>query len=140
MGERLGARLVQDAAHGLSRATAGRSFWPGCWSDTPTALCAGEVRGHFSITHPFHPLLGQRFELIQRLRNWHEERVRFRDERGERAGSLPLSWTSLAPPDPFRERSAGRAWFRVEDLLALSELVRALRRAREKEKGGRDGV
>ena len=29
----------------------------------------------FSGTHPFHPLYGQRFVLVQVRRNWGEERV-----------------------------------------------------------------
>ena len=39
---------------------------------------------------------------------------------------IPARWTSLAARDPFVEVSAGRSWFRVEDLLALSRLVCAL--------------
>ena len=39
---------------------------------------------------------------------------------------MPMSWTSLAPPDPFVETSAGRSPFRVRDLLALSDLVASL--------------
>ena len=60
-------------------------------------------------------------------RNWHGDRVHFRVGDSDRLESLPLSWTSLAPPDPFRERSAGRAWFRLEDLLCLVALARAMR-------------
>jgi hypothetical protein len=59
--------------------------------------------------------------------SWHEDRVHFRVGEGGRVESLPLSWTSLACPDPFRERSAGRAWFRVEDLLGLVTLTQAIR-------------
>ena len=92
----------------------------------------------FSITHPFHPLCDQQFELIGLHHNWHEDRVRFRVDGDVRTESLPLSWTSLAPIDPFRERSAGRAWFRVDDLLCLVELVAALRQRRGE--GGEDGV
>ena len=92
----------------------------------------------FSITHPFHPLCGQQFELIQLHHIWHEDRVLFRVDGTERTESLPLSWTSLAPVDPFRELSTGRAWFHVEDLLCLVELVAALQQRREE--GGEDGV
>jgi hypothetical protein len=40
-------------------------------------------------------------------------------------------------PDPFVEQSAGRAWFRVEELLGLVQLIEAMRRQRE---DGRDDV
>jgi len=55
-----------------------------------------------------------------------------------RTESLPLSWTSLALPDPFRERSAGRAWFRVEDLLRVVALARAMLDSRKE--GGEGDV
>ncbi len=40
--------------------------------------------------------------------------------------SLPATWTSVVPPEPFVELSAGRSLFRIEDLLALAALVREL--------------
>jgi hypothetical protein len=35
-----------------------------------------------------------------------------------------VRWTSVAPDDPFVAVAAGRAPFRLEDLLALMALVR----------------
>jgi hypothetical protein len=70
--------------------------------------------------------------------SWHGDRVQYRAEAGGRTESLPLSWTSLAPADPFVERSAGRAWFRVADLLCLVELIAAARQPRGE--GNEDGV
>jgi len=118
--------------------TCGRSYCAGFWTDTPTALGAGEVPVRFSITHPFHPLCDQQFELIGLHHNWHEDRVLFRARGEDRTESLPRRWTGRAPVDPFRERSAGRAWFSVEDLLCLVELVAALRQRQGE--GGQDGV
>jgi hypothetical protein len=40
--------------------------------------------------------------------------------------SIPASWTDAAPPDPFVVQSHGRAVVRLEDLLALVQLVRDL--------------
>ena len=77
----------------------------------------------FTVIHPFHPLFEQEFELIRLVHNWHEDRVQFRVDDTSRIDTLPLSWTSLAPGDPFRVCSAGRAWFRVEDLGCLVELL-----------------
>jgi hypothetical protein len=37
--------------------------------------------------------------------------------------SVPLSWTDLAPPDPYRTIGQGRSWFRVMDLRELAELI-----------------
>lgn len=43
-----------------------------------------------------------------------------------RTRSLPAGWTNIAPVDPFVTVAAGRAPFRLEDLLALTALVHGL--------------
>jgi hypothetical protein len=78
------------------------------------------------VTHPFHPLCGQTFEFVARRNNWGEDRVCFHDERGE-LKSLPAAWTDVVEPDPFVVVAAGRSPFRVEDLLALANLLPSLR-------------
>ena len=52
------------------------------------------------------------------------------DEAGKLC-SFPLRWTSLAPVDPFVSLSAGRAAFRVSDLLELSRMLASLKRGQE---------
>jgi len=44
-----------------------------------------------------------------------------------RTRSLPVAWTDVAPVDPFVAVAAGRAPFRLEDLLALRALLRDIR-------------
>jgi len=78
------------------------------------------------VTHPFHPLLGCHFELVAVRRNWGEDRVYYHDEEGN-LSLISRGWTSLAPQDPFVVAGAGRALFRIEDLLRLAELVRRQR-------------
>lgn len=63
-------------------------------------------------------------ELAARGREWGEERVYYRDQAG-RLRFLPARWTSLAAPDPFILTAAGRAYFRLEDLIRLETQVRA---------------
>ena len=46
--------------------------------------------------------------------------------------SLPASWTSVADEDDFRRTSAGRSWFRLDDLLELSALVITVKQLRRK--------
>jgi hypothetical protein len=48
------------------------------------------------------------------------------DEDGEVA-SLPAAWTDVDPADPFVMIAAGRCPFRVQDLLAVADLIDALR-------------
>ena len=55
--------------------------------------------------------------------NWSEDRVYFLDDE-EKLRSLPSQWTSLVPEDPTIVVGAGRAHFRVVDLLELAGLLR----------------
>lgn len=77
------------------------------------------------MTHPYHPLKGREFDLITYRNNWGEDRVYFRDD-GDNLASLPASWTSLAPQDPFREVAAGRCVLRFVDLMELLALARQI--------------
>ena len=47
----------------------------------------------------------------------------FRSAEGQ-LRSMPQAWTTVATPDPFVVVAAGRALFRLEDLVALAALVR----------------
>jgi hypothetical protein len=79
------------------------------------------------VTHPFHPLRGREYDLIDYRHFWSEDRVVYVDETGE-ARSLPARWTSAAAEDPTVVLSAGRSHFRVADLLELAKLVRGASR------------
>ena len=50
-----------------------------------------EIR-RFRVTHPYHPLFQQEFELVSYRQDWGEDRVWFQDKLG-RLHSLPTSWT-----------------------------------------------
>jgi hypothetical protein len=60
--------------------------------------------------------------LATRKQNWGEDRVMFFDAQG-RLRSMLTSWTSLAGEDAFMRVSAGRSWFRIDDLLKLVALL-----------------
>ena len=88
-----------------------------------TAARPEEVTDPVRITHPFHPLSGQEIDFVDHRPHWGEDRVFYRDREGHLA-SLPARWTSLVTADPV---AAGRAEFRVEDLMALVALIARLR-------------
>lgn len=67
--------------------------------------------------------------------NWGEDRVFYLAADGW-TRSLPRAWTDLAVPDPFVTVARGRAPFRLADLLALRDSVRASGIARPSEKAG----
>jgi hypothetical protein len=83
------------------------------------------------ITHPFHPLRGKTFKLIERRTTWGEDRVYFHDVSGE-FRRLPTAWTSVSARSVFETISAGRSHFRVEDLLQLVALIAQEKQARQR--------
>ncbi len=78
------------------------------------------------MTHPFHVLRGQTFELVSVRHNWGAEHVYFHDAAGC-LRVLPLAWTSLFSEDPVVVFGAGQSPFKLMDLLELSRLIAALR-------------
>lgn len=87
-----------------------------------TAPCQRQPARYFTVTHPFHPWRGRRFELLEQRPQWGEWRVYYLTKTGRRA-YFPAAWTDVGPRDPFVEQARGRAVGRVEDLLELSKLV-----------------
>ena len=85
-----------------------------------TTGCDGNFSGRFRISHPFHPLLGNEYELVGRHLSWGEDRVLFYGPEG-RLKSFRVNVTDLFPIDAFTRISAGRSAFRVDDLLELRE-------------------
>ena len=96
-----------------------------------TACRTDDVTAPVRITHPFHPQFGQALDFVDRRRGWSEDRVFYRDRQGHLA-SLPAGWTSAVAEDPFVVVAAGRAGFRVTDLVELAELVERLRSGSER--------
>ena len=74
------------------------------------------------VTHPFHPLAGKIFNLVTRKLNWGEDRVMYYTD-ASRLRSMPTSWTSEADHDAFMAASAGRSYFRADDLMRLVALL-----------------
>ena len=65
------------------------------------------------------------FAFIAVRQNWGEDRVFFFDEAGVQR-SLPRGWTDAGDVDPFVVVASGRSALRVEDLVALTELIAEL--------------
>jgi hypothetical protein len=98
---------------------------PGVWRQSRAALNANDAKQYFTVTHPFRPWRGRRFELIDQRRRWGQWRVYYVRENGC-PSYLPASWTDVGPKDPFVEQAQGRAIARVEDLLQLRALITKL--------------
>ena len=77
------------------------------------------------ITHPFHPLRGKPFELIEYRCIFAQSYVYFQDENGF-LRQVPAVWTDFVPLDVFVERAAGRSPLHAASLLELTRLVEQL--------------
>ncbi|HBW24139.1 MAG: hypothetical protein A2X70_00040 [Alphaproteobacteria bacterium GWC2_42_16] len=86
------------------------------------------------MTHPFHPLYGKRFALVTRKQTWGEDRVTYFDQ-DRKLCSMLTSWTNLADTDYFLQASAGRSWFRVDDLVNLNMMLKTLLEIHQNGKG-----
>ncbi|HEX9910451.1 MAG TPA: DUF5372 family protein [Desulfatiglandales bacterium] len=82
------------------------------------------------MTHPFHPLHGREFEMLEYRQTWGENRVYFLDLSGQ-LKRLPASWTDVVGEDPFVTVATGRSPLRLEDLLQLVDLLDRLRVSEE---------
>jgi hypothetical protein len=94
---------------------------------SPSTTAHGDGAGcTFEVIHPHHPLRGRSFKLVTYRHNWGEDRVYFHDSGGV-LRSIPASWTTVLPEDPFVVLAAGRCLFRYEDLVKLADLVEKAR-------------
>ena len=81
-----------------------------------------QLRRHFTVKHPFHPLYQSQFELLSYRKSWGRQFIDFQYDNGK-TGAIPLAWTDADQADPFLTISQGRSVFRVSELLQLVELI-----------------
>jgi hypothetical protein len=96
------------------------------WPKSSTTPIRDVKAKSFLVTHPYHPLHGRQFDLVNYTFCWGETRVYYYDDRN-RLRSMPASWTSVGAIDPFLQVSAGRSPFRVADLLEMSRMIREIK-------------
>ena len=85
----------------------------------------------FRITHPFHPFRGRDFAFESVVSQRGEERVILSDPNGYPMG-VPIRFTDIIPPDPYVAIGHSRSFFRVQDLVKLSQLVKALEKTKRR--------
>jgi hypothetical protein len=93
-------------------------------STAPNLIDSQQIR----IIHPFHPLCGRSFRFVVSKKLWGEDRVTIQLADGS-PFSVPVSWTDVVPADAYTSVGGGRSRFRVEDLMALADLL-TLKRSR----------
>ncbi len=80
----------------------------------------------FTVIHPFHPLRGRVLGLVSLHKAWGEDRVSYVNSLDGGIDHVPAQWTDVVPLDPFVAISAGRAHFRMADLLEMVQLLKGL--------------
>ena len=65
------------------------------------------------------------FEFVSIRQTWRQERVFFLFDDATLT-SLPTAWTDVVAQDAFVAVAAGRSALRVEDLVALAEMIDGL--------------
>jgi hypothetical protein len=79
--------------------------------------------GWAEVTHPYHPLHGQRFAILKTRRVSGVETLIVRGTTGG-TYALAREWTDQADPSPYT--SVAGLHLRFDCLLALAELIRKL--------------
>ena len=95
---------------------------PCLWKRARNAYGRNAEAQVFTVTHPFHPLRGQTFDLLAVRNNWGGDRVSYAGADG-RLRTLPLEWTDVLEPELVVTVGAGRAFFRTDRLRQLRKLV-----------------
>ncbi|MFC1612075.1 DUF5372 family protein [Myxococcota bacterium] len=92
-----------------------------------TALDDSEVSDWAEITHPFHPLRGQRFPVLKSRKYAERDLLSLK---GSHRGTVvvPRDWTDKADPDPYSGLERPAPILSFEHLCQLADLVTAIRR------------
>lgn len=95
-----------------------------------TTLEPNRRLGWAEITHPFHPLRGQRFAVLKTRRVAGVETLSVRgSSRGP--SSVPREWTDWAEPSPYADIGLAPRVLDFACLVELADLVEALDRSRQ---------
>lgn len=92
------------------------------FNDPTIAPNSKEESRRVRITHPFHPLKGKQFDLVEHRCIYAESYVYFHDDCGQ-LREIPSAWTDFVKGDAFVEMAAGRSPLHTACLLELADLV-----------------
>jgi Family of unknown function (DUF5372) len=92
-----------------------------------TAPITPEIGRRIRITHPFHPLSGKQFALLEYRRIYSESYIYFQDDCNQ-TRVIPAIWTDFVKMDAFVELAAGASPLHAACLLELADLVQQVGR------------
>jgi len=96
-----------------------------------TALDSKSHLGWAEICHPFHPLRGQRFQVLKERRTAGIDTFLLRDP-DQGTFSIVREWTDRADPSPYGALGLPPRRFDADSLLELATLVEQLTRPEQK--------
>jgi hypothetical protein len=96
-----------------------------CLNGLSIAPLTAEGSRRFRITHPFHPLSGKQFDLVEHRCIFAQSYLYFHDECGH-LRAIPGVWTDFVKEDVLVEMAGGRSPLHAGCLLELAELVQHL--------------
>jgi len=78
--------------------------------------------GWAEITHPYHPLLGEKFPIINKKQIGGIDTLFLKGSPGG-TFPIPLDWTDQAPPPPYKILNMKPPILKVECLLKLMDII-----------------
>lgn len=100
-----------------------------CFNAPSIAPIPSQEARRIRITHPFHPLSGKQFDLVEHRCIFTESFVYFHDDDGH-LREIPAAWTDFVKGDAFVELAASRSPLHAGCLLELAGLVERMKPAR----------
>jgi hypothetical protein len=107
-----------------------KGFWA-CRRLELTALKSNQYSGWATITHPFHPLRGQRFKVLSTKTFKHRDILSLEGTKQGTIG-IPRDWTDKSDPNLFRSLIEPPPILSFSHLLQLVELIAFLNEADSK--------
>jgi uncharacterized protein DUF5372 len=101
-----------------------------CLNGRTNAPITPEIDRRIRITHPFHPLSGKQFDLLEHRRIYSESYLYFHDDCDE-VRVIPAIWTDFGKMDAFVEMAARTSPLHARCLLELADLVQRMGRKKD---------
>ncbi|MCY4674586.1 MAG: DUF5372 family protein [Bacteroidetes bacterium] len=92
---------------------------------SPQEVSSSNAEDWVEVTHPLHPWYGRKLRRQHVLTTGNVQLVRCIVDQ-DTLRCLPRAWTDLRIVDDFERVSSGRAFFRLDDLVALRAFVDVL--------------
>lgn len=98
-----------------------------------TALKANRYLGWATVTHPFHPLRGMRFEILECRTLNQQDIFSLKDTPYGSVRAVLREWTDRANPDPYESLHGSPPLLSFIHLYQLTDFIKILQKTKPKE-------